>query len=682
MARGIAATAAAIAVTFAAQAAAQPLQLTPLPIEAIARTPAIQSPALSADGRHIAALVAVPGQRWPAVAVWSTANLQQAPNLIGFTEMRPVRVRFLGNEHLIITADQPFTAGNFLTFTRQAIVSDLDGGDFTNPFAVRGATNDRARDAQRYGTGISILQEGSIADPDRFLIVQSNDSTGASEVIAFDVTTMRGERVGRAGDDESFILADAVTGELMVKQTLANESAGWTVHFEIRNRQTGRWERHEALSYPIRERLTMQPVGFFEADRNHLYVITNRRSNFAQVEIYDIATRQWEAEPAFAVANFDVVGATPDFHPETDQPLGAFQYIVGGPDFQYVVQNDEWAAIYAQLQRAFPGRTVSILDTSEGDAYVTFSVDGPGHPPAYYLLINKREMRPLGSAMPWVNPDTLGTAEFVHYTARDGMRIPAFVWLPPGYDRTVHGRIPVVVHPHGGPWARDYMGWDSSGWTQFLVTRGYAVIQPQYRGSDGWGMELWKAGDQQWGLAMSDDNDDAAQYLVNEGIGDPTRMAIFGYSYGGFAAIAASVRPNSPYRCALAGAGVSDLQRLGNLWGANRIQRELQGWTVSGMDPLDNTANLNIPILLYHGDRDRQADTVHSVDFYRATRNNGRVHVEYHEIEDMWHQLPWWAEWHTESLNLIEDWFAGPHCFGGVTRNAEGGAQGNASGAP
>ena len=672
----------ALSAAGAAPAVAQPLQLTPLPASAISRNPAMQSPAISPDGNHIAALVSVPGQRWPAVAVWNTANMQQPPNLIGFTEMRPVRVRFLGNDNLIITADQPFSYGSLLTFTRQAIISDLDGGDFTNPFRARGATNDAAREAERFGTSVSILQEGSVRDEDTFLIVQANDSTGAAEVIAFDVDRMRGERVGRAGDDESFELADEVTGELMVKQTISNESGAWVVHYEIRNRQTGAWERHDALSYAIRERLTMDPIGFFEADRNKLYIVTNRQSNFTRVEVYDIATRQWEPEPAFAVDGFDVIGGSIDFD-SNDQPIGAFAYLVGGPAIQQVIQDPEWAAIHAQLRRQFPGRNVTLTDTGgEDDAsMVLFTVDGPSHPPVYYLLRNKTELVTLGQAMPWVDPATLGSARWVTYPARDGMQIPAIVYLPPGYDPAVHGRIPVVVHPHGGPWARDYLDWDGSGWTQFMATRGYAVIQPQYRGSDGLGMELWKAGDQQWGLAMSDDNDDAAQYLVNEGIGDPNRMAIFGYSYGGFAAIAASVRPNSPYQCALAGAGVSDLDRLGNLWGASRIQRQLQGWTVDGMNPIDNVQNLNIPILLYHGDRDRQADTVHSVDFYRAIRDNGRVHVEYHEIEDMWHQLPWWQEWHDESLSLIENWFASPHCFGGSNQTV---AQGAAStgGAP
>jgi dipeptidyl aminopeptidase/acylaminoacyl peptidase len=158
---------------------------------------------------------------------------------------------------------------------------------------------------------------------------------------------------------------------------------------------------------------------------------------------------------------------------------------------------------------------------------------------------------------------------------------------------------------------------------------------------------------------------------ASQGIADRARIAIFGYSYGGFAAIAASVRPQGPFVCAIAGAGVSSLKLIQNEWGESRLQRQLQGWTVAGMSPVDNVDKADIPILLYHGDRDRQADTEHSRIFARAMKRANKD-VEYVEVKDMWHTLPWRPEWHRQTLGLIESYLAGPKCFGGPGRTAPG----------
>ena len=657
---------------FAAPAAAQAqeaLQLNPLPIESIARLPAIQGVTLSPDGKHLAALVASPDHRWPVISVW---NLETGapPVWIPSATMRPRAVSFLGNDRLLFLADQPFTYGNYQGFTVQAIVTDLDGRNFTDPFRVRGAlASEAARDSERFGFNFSVLQDGSVQDPNRYLLTRTNLNNFTTEVLSLDARTMRTERVARAGDDESFILADEVTGELMVKQTANFENNAWYVHLEIRNRATDAWERHPDLSYPIRERFTINPLGFLEEDRNKLYFSINRGSNFAQIRVYDILTRTWEPEAAFASPEFDIVDVIGGRDPETRQLTGPIGFVMDGPGRTQTFQDAQWAPIMAALRRQFPGRDVTFVERRSRLNLALIAVEGPRYPTQYYLIRNGRELTSLGNSMPWVNPEQMGNTTFVRYTTRDGVQLPAFVTLPPGYDRARHGRIPVVVHPHGGPWSRDFLGWDSSGWTQFMATRGYAVIQPQYRGSDGWGMDIWKAGDQQWGLRMSDDDDDAGMYLVNEGIGDRNRMAIFGYSYGGWAAIAATVRPQSPYRCALAGAGVASLTRIQNEWGDSRIQRELQGWTVDGMNPMANVENAHIPLMMYHGSHDRQADTVHSREFYAAMRAAGKP-VVYHEIETMWHQLPWWPEWHRETLGYIQDWFAGPNCFGGQAATA------------
>lgn len=653
----------AIGLSLTISSAAEPLKLAPLGIEQLAEHPALSGVTLSPDGKHMAALVGSPKHKWPVISIWETENLSKPPVWIPSERMRPRAVAFLGNDRVIFFADQPFTYASLKTFTIQATVSDLEGKNFSNPFAAKGTLSEFAKENERFGVTFSIFQDGSIDNPDRFLIAFENTGQGTSEILALDTKTMKVERVARAGSSEAFVLADIRDGQVMVKQRLRSTSDGWQVVFEIRNRASGSWEEHPALGYAIKQRYTMNPIGFYDTDPNKLYISTDLNSNFQQIRVYDIVSRTWEAEPAFASADANVSDVSALVDREAKQVVGAESYTVEGPARRQVFVDAKWSAIQRGLEAKFPGQNVTLTSTVKKLDRAIVTVSGPTLAPTYYLLLNARELKLLGKQRPSMNPATFGNTKFVTYKARDGLAIPGLLTLPAGYDKARHGRIPLVVHPHGGPWARDYLGWDSSGWTQFLTTRGYAVLQPQYRGSDGWGMTLWKAGDQQWGQKMQDDKDDGAAWLVAEGIADPQRMAIFGYSYGGFAAIAASVRPNSPYKCAISGAGVSDLQKIKNDWGDNRIQREVQGWTVDGMDPIRNVDKANIPILLYHGDRDRQADTVHSRDFYSAMKSAGKD-VEYHEIEDMWHQLPWWPQWHRQTLGLIENYLAGPKCFG------------------
>jgi dipeptidyl aminopeptidase/acylaminoacyl peptidase len=239
------------------------------------------------------------------------------------------------------------------------------------------------------------------------------------------------------------------------------------------------------------------------------------------------------------------------------------------------------------------------------------------------------------------------------------MEIPAILDLPAGRKE---GDPPVsaVVMPHGGPWARDYMGWDISGWVPMLTSRGFAVLRPQYRGSEGLGRALWLAGDKQWGLKMSDDVDDGAAWLVAQGIAQKDRIAIYGYSYGGFAAVAADVRSPSPFQCAVAGAPVANLGRLGTSWSDNRLQRILQGKTVKGMDPMKNTDKAHLPILLFGGDRDVRVPSYHPRDFYKAVEN--KVKAKYVVIPDMPHSMPWYPSQAREVDSLVVNYLQND-CF-------------------
>jgi dipeptidyl aminopeptidase/acylaminoacyl peptidase len=273
-------------------------------------------------------------------------------------------------------------------------------------------------------------------------------------------------------------------------------------------------------------------------------------------------------------------------------------------------------------------------------------------------------MQLLAKEYPDIDKRALGRARFVYYKARDGLNIPAYL-TEPNPQLCGPGPYAAVIHPHGGPWARDTMDYDRSGWVPMLVSQCRVVLQPQYRGSDGWGRTLWFAGDREWGQKMQDDKDDGAKWLVSEKLADPKRIAMFGFSYGGYAAFAASVRPNGLYKCAIAGAGVSDIERIWANFFTNAYFQSHQEPTVRGLSPLTKADKIEIPIMVYHGDRDQIVPLIQSELFVDKAKAAGKP-VEYHVLKDYAHGPAWTRKTNADQLNLISTYLASGCGKGGL----------------
>lgn len=633
----------------------------PIAIEQLSQFESVTNVTISPDGKHVAALFAVQNQKWPVISIWNGEDMSQTPIWIPSATNRIIFIDFFTNDKISFIAEQPITRGDGrITYTYKLYIATIDGKTIIEPFKKTGTKNKEIREQMEKGISVGVFNSNLYSD-DEILISTVEPETFAQEIYKYNTKTDNATLVARESESWGFDSAgvDLATGIPLVRQKVDVRANEFYLVTQVKDRQTNEWIEHPELGYKLKERVGLNILGFDE-DPSRLLVQTNRGRNTMAVYSYDLKTKAFDKEPLFANEKYDISDVY-EKHDKIAKKLVDFQGIsFEGPSETQVWFDKKWVDLVQKFKNTFPDTNVKLFPATDltADAAIV-SVDSTSLPTEYYNY-NKGKITKIGSKRPWIDTKSLGKSTWITYAARDGLEIPAILTLPPGYDKS-HGRIPLVVHPHGGPWARDHMDWDDTGWVQFMATRGVAVLQPQYRGSEGLGSKLWKAGDFEWGQKMQDDKDDGAAYLVKEGIADPKRMAIFGYSYGGFAAIAASVRPNSPYKCAIAGAGVSSLDRIGNLWGSNPLSNDVQGRTVKGMDPIKNVDKANIPIMLYHGDRDRQADTDHSRLFYKAMKAANKD-IEYTEIKDMHHTLPWRPEWSKQSLLLIENYFKSDKC--------------------
>jgi dipeptidyl aminopeptidase/acylaminoacyl peptidase len=213
----------------------------------------------------------------------------------------------------------------------------------------------------------------------------------------------------------------------------------------------------------------------------------------------------------------------------------------------------------ASLEATFPGKIISIVSFTRDRRKIVARMETPSISPEYLLLnLDGPRIDRLGLPYPGLKDIPMGRLQATTFKARDGAAIPVYVTLPPGDQETKNA--PTIVFPHGGPEARDEPRFDY--WTQFMATRGYVVIQPQFRGSTGFGQAHADAGRRQWGKRMQDDVSDSVSWAVEKGFSDPKRVCIVGASYGGYAALAGATLTPELYRCVVSVAGVSDLPRM------------------------------------------------------------------------------------------------------------------------
>ncbi len=614
----------------------------PVPINAWIHDPVISSVDVAPNGEQLAALTLSGINAPPEVTVWQTRDLSLPPRRFRPVDVKALSVSWLNDEYLLVVGRQKFDirvgARPTKWFRNKIYVVDDEGKRFRELFETRRILG---------VSGLSTLPQHK----DKFL-VQVTNTEFADDLYEVSLKNFVARRVYRGASNENISMDHH--GEIRAKVQLEGSGKDTHIRISYKHPQTGAWEEHHRVYAAKREGI--QPVAF-DNDGRRVYMVDNVARERSVIRTYDLVTREL-GEPLYGGGNieaFDVIQAS------NPGDFGAIVGFVGAADkIERTYTEPKRQAMQTRLEQALPaGQEHNWVAMSDDLTVIVVRSSGPREAGAYYLLVNGKDLISLGRSFPLLEPDKMADMEFVTYKARDGLEIPGFLTTPQSGKKP----YPAVVLPHGGPWARDYLGWDR--WAQFLANRGYVVLQPQYRGSEGFGQTLWRAGDNEWGQKMQDDKDDGARWLVEQGIAAEDRIAIFGYSYGGFAAMAASVRRNSPYQCAISGAGLAELRSFDKVTFTNRFQRQFQNPTIGGMSPLDHVRDSEIPIFVFHGDRDQRVPVEQSRKFVRAMERAGKD-VEYLEIVDLWHSLPWWPQHHLAMFESLEDYLANDCGPGGL----------------
>ena len=386
---------------------------------------------------------------------------------------------------------------------------------------------------------------------------------------------------------------------------------------------------------------TCGPVRFHK-DNKRVYLLTNKgnETDLAQLLLFDVETGKEEPAESDPLKRVDFGKAI-------------FSELTG--DLIATVYEDErtrvywkdkaYEADYKLLQSKLPGKDITLASSTRDEQLLLISASSDMEPGEAYLFDRKTRQLTLQYRIREKLPrEQLAEMKAISYKSSDGLEIPAFLTLPKGVEAK---NLPLIVNPHGGPWSRDSWGYDALA--QFFANRGYAVLQPNFRGSDGYGKKFLNAGNKQWGEKMQDDITWGVKHLVAEGIADPKRIGIAGGSYGGYATLAGVAFTPDLYSAAVAIVAPSNLitllESIPPYWEAGRkifYERMGDPTTAAGksqlerQSPLNSAGKIKTPLLVVQGANDPRVKKAESDQIVVALRERN-FPVEYLVAPDEGH---------------------------------------------
>lgn len=570
----------AAALTFATPVHGQ--QAVPkLPTTVFAQLPAMRKPVLSPDGHRIVARATTNGRG--RLVLLDADQPEVKPKVIDIGNANVAALQWAGNKRLLMQVlSTDYVYGVVPVPILRLLAIDTDSGS--------SRVVDKKSDGLYAGDVLYADPTGSWA-----LVASQDDIYSYPSVKRVDLATGNATLVEKARTDVWDWYAD---DEGVVRAGIAYEGRKWTVWYRDKagdplKKTRGKFAKDDDSAV---DRVMFGP-------NNNGWIVTNERTGRFGLYRYDFATGA-VGEAIFENPEVDLDDVSYD---PTSGTIYGISYQDDRPRVKWI--DPKWQALQQKLDRALPSATNTVVDTSDDKKrYLVWS--GGASDPGRYFLLDTANWR----MHPVVEPYLMDAAQMaevrpVHYQARDGLKIPAYLTTPKGREAK---NLPLIVLPHGGPFARD--DWTFDPIVQFLANRGYAVLQPQFRGSTGYGRDFASKGYGEFGKKMQDDLDDGVDWLVKTGQVDAKRVCIMGMSYGGYAALWGAVRNPDRYRCAVSWAGVSDLDALMKYdrksFSAVRYFREWRAKVardakdLSAVSPIKYADKIKIPVFISHGEND------------------------------------------------------------------------------
>lgn len=628
--RGFWAGAAALAFIMAATAVAGRVAAEVPALDAYGAAPAIDHVELSPSGASIARVLVVGEKRALAVSRIDTGENLFAAS-IGDNKVRDLQ--WIGEDRILIVTSETHSLP-FLGVARSELffgmVLDLETRDIVQ--ALRStpdvlATLYGGAAVRRTSQGEAVFARGV------------NVVTGKIDLHRIDLKSGRGRSVASMDRDTDDYVLNA-EGEVIAVSRYVERHGRWSLHLRDGWRLRQVWAVDAALDTPRLIGMGRSPNTIVvSANRPDLSDDAESESGHVLFEI-DVASGEWSRLP------FEHRAAQLIHHPKTGLLIGGSHQDEGGVHYEFLdsAAARQWRAI----ERAFPDKAPQLISWADELRRVVVFID-TGESGVYQLVdFDLGEANFVAAAYPTILAEHVGVVRPIDYTAADGLQIPGYLTLPPGVETPTN--LPLIVLAHGGPAARDVAGFDY--WAQALASRGYAVLQSNFRGSAGYGRAFMEAGYGEWGRKMQTDLSDGVRWLAAEGVIDPERVCIVGGSYGGYAAMAGVTIDKAPYRCAVSVNGVSDLRRMVNrvanrqgernshavrYWNRFMGAARLNDRALDALSPAMRADEVESPLLLIHGKDDTVVPIEQSRVMAAAMRKAGKP-VEMVELdgEDHW----------------------------------------------